>query len=156
MTTTALRLVWWTVFIAGAILLQKQIPGVDLLAPGFLLSLQERRPWQTLWLFLLFSMIQEGTGTMHFGSSLLWYGGQAVFFWAGQRFFVAENVFFVLLLALFLGAYHAVITVFMCAMQEIPVEYTALLHESIIQTLIIPLIWGLAYYYRPGSKFKAY
>lgn len=152
----ALGLVWWAIFIVGAILLQQLIPGVDALAPGFLLSLQERKPWQTLWLFLLFSLVQEGTGSMHYGGSLLWYGGQALFFWIGQRFFVAENVVFVLLLALFIGAYHAVLTIFMCALQETPVEYMQLLHESLIQTLIIPLIWGLAYYYRPRVKFKAY
>lgn len=156
MSSPLFRLIWWAVFITGALLVQQRIPGVDALAPGFLLSLQERRPWQTLWLFLLFSLIQEGTGTMFFGSSLLWYGGQAIFFWIGQRFFVADNVVFVLLLALFLGAYHALLTLFMCAMQEIPVEYTTLIHESIIQTLLIPLIWGLAYFYRPRIKFKSY
>ena len=156
MTSPVFSLLWWAIFITGAVLLQQQIPGVDALAPGFLLSLQERKPGQTLCLFILFSLIQEGTGSMTFGSSILWYGGQAIFFWIGQRFFVAENVVFVLLLALSLGAYHALLTIFMCAVQEIPVEYQSLLHESIIQALIIPLIWGLAYFYRPRQKFKNY
>lgn len=156
MTSGLLRLLWWAAYISVALLVQHLIPGVDALAPGLLISLQERRPWQTLWLFLLFSIMQEGAGTMHFGSSVLWYGGLALFYWVGQRFFVADNIVFVLLLALFLGAYHGLLTLFMCAMQEIPVEHALLLHESIIQTLLIPLLWGLACCFRSRPKFKNY
>ena len=156
MTTPVLRFLWWALFISFAIFLQHLIPGVDVLAPGFLLSLQEKKPWQTLWLFLLFCLVQEGAGSMRFGSSVVWYGGLAVFFWIGQRFFVAENTVFVLLLALFLGAYHALLTLLMCTMQEIPVEYAVLLHESIIQTLITPLVWGLAYFFRPREQYKSH
>lgn len=153
MKKTIVRLLWWGTYIIGALILQQQIPGVDALAPGFLLSLQEKRPWQTAWLFLIFVLIQEGAGTMHFGGALLWYAGQAALFWVGQRFFMAENALFVLMLSVCLGAYHALLILFMCAVQEIPVEYMTLLRESIIQTLLIPLIWGLAYFSRPKSSF---
>lgn len=154
MTKSIARTLWWATYIAGAILLQKQIPGIDALAPGFLLSLQEKRPWQTLILFFLFCLIQEGAGTLRFGGAPLWYAGQALFFWLGQRFFVADNVFFVSMLAIFLGCFHAVLILLMCEVQEIPVEYATLIHESIIQMLLIPLIWGLAYHHRPRSNYS--
>ncbi len=152
MKKTVTRFLWWGAYIIGALIIQHQIPGVDALVPGFLLSLQEKKFWQSFWLFVIFVLIQEGAGSLQFGSAVLWYGGQVAFFHVSQRFFVADNLLFVFILSIVLGVYHALLTLFMCAVQGLPVEYLPLLHESIIQTLLIPLIWGVAYLSFPRTS----
>lgn len=152
---TYLRILWWALYIAGALIVQQNIPGVDALVPGFLLSLQERRHWQTFWLFILFVLIQEGAGSLSFGSSLLWYSGQIVLYRLSQRLFVADNILFVLMIAVSLGAYHGALVWFMSAVQKVPVEYAVILQESILQAVIIPVIWGLAYFTRPKTPARS-
>lgn len=149
-----LRLFWWAAYILVALILQQQFPGVDALAPGFLLSLQEKKRWQTFWLFLLFVLIQEGTGSLGFGSAPLWYGGQIVLFRLTERLFVAGNPLFVLMLSASLGAFHCLLTWFMCIVQKLPVEYLLLGQESLRQALIIPVIWGFACLLRPRALFS--
>ncbi|MDL2291077.1 hypothetical protein LJC09_03140 [Desulfovibrio sp. OttesenSCG-928-F20] len=148
------RILWWATYIAGALIVQQSIPGTDALTPGFLLSMQERRPRQTFWLFILFVLIQEGTGSLNFGSALLWYGGQVAFFHASLRFFVADSLLFVLMLSGALGLYHGFLAWFMGAVQKVPIEFFSLVQESLFQAAIIPLIWGLAFFSRPKDVFR--
>lgn len=143
------RILWWATYIAGALIVQQAIPGVDAFVPGFLLSLQEKKPWQSFWLFVVFSLIQEGAGSLSFGSAILWYGGQVAFFHVSQRFFVADNLLFVFLLSAALGAYHCLLVWFMCAVQKAPMDWSQLIQEGLLQACIIPIIWGLAYSTRP-------
>ncbi|MDR0826725.1 MAG: hypothetical protein LBN33_02450 [Desulfovibrio sp.] len=148
---TFYRIIWWTAFIVGAILIQQFIPGIDALAPGFLLSLQEQRKKQTLWLFFIFVLIQDGSGSLLFGAAVLWYGGQVLFFRLSSLFFVEDNIVFIFILSACLGLYHGLLTWFMAAIQTIHLDFVLLLRESIIQAIIIPIIWGLAYFTRPRS-----
>lgn len=146
-----LRLLWWGAYIIGALIVQQSIPGVDALMPGFLLALQEKNFRQSAWLFLLFVLIQEGSGNITFGGAILWYMGQVFFFRRCQRLLSSDNILFVFMLALILGAYHGALRWFMCAVQNVPVDYTNLVRESMIQVIIIPVIWGLAHFIRPKS-----
>jgi hypothetical protein len=150
----SIRILWWATYIAGALIVQQNIPGVDALVPGFLLSLQERKTWQSVWLFCIFVLIQEGAGSLTFGSAVLWYSGQVWLFHVSQRFFVAENILFVFMLSAVLGTYHFLLTWLMCSVQNLPLEFALLARESMIQAAIIPLIWGLAYFIRPKAAFN--
>jgi len=151
--TTALRILWWAAYIAGALIVQQSIPGIDALVPGFLLALQEKKTWQSAWLFCIFVLIQEGTGSLTFGSAALWYGGQVWLFHVSQRFFVADSIPFVFMLSAILGAYHFLLTWLMCSVQTLPLNFALLARESILQAAIIPLIWGLACFIRPKAAF---
>ena len=151
---TSVRILWWAAYIAGALIVQQHIPGVDALVPGFLLALQERKTWQTVWLFCIFVLIQEGAGSLAFGSAVLWYGGQVWLFRVSQHFFIAESIPFVFMLSAILGAYHFLLTWLMCSVQNLPLDFALLVLESIIQAAIIPLIWGLAYCIRPKAAFS--
>ncbi|MDR1360036.1 MAG: hypothetical protein LBJ82_03550 [Deltaproteobacteria bacterium] len=150
-----LRLLWWAGYLAAAIFLQQQFPGLDALTPGFLLALQERRPVQTFWLFLLFALIQEGTGSLHFGMAMLWYGGQILIFRLNSQMFVTDNILFISILSASLGAYYGVLLWFMCVMLDIPPDYILLLRASLLQALAIPLIWGLARLFRLKEGARA-
>ena len=143
-----LRLLWWGGYIVVALFLQQQFPGLDALTPGFLLALQERKTVQTLWLFLLFVLVQEGAGNLHFGMGMLWYGGQILIFRLSSRLFVADNILFVTILSASLGGYCAVLLWFMCVLQDVPLDYALLLRESLFQALAIPFIWSLTWAFR--------
>ncbi len=65
-----------------------------------------------------------------------------------------DNILFVLMISVSLGAYHGVLVWFMSAVQKIPVEYAVILQESILQAVIIPVIWGLAYFTRPKTAVR--
>lgn len=140
-----LRLLWWTGYVIAALFLQQQFPGLDALTPGFLLALQERRTAQTLWLFLLFTLIQEGAGNLHFGMAMLWYGGQILIFRLNSRLFLTDNILFVTILSASLGGYYGILLWFMCVLQDIPPDYILLLRESVFQALAIPLLWSLTW-----------
>jgi hypothetical protein len=147
-----LRPLWWTSYIIAALILQQQIPGVDALAPGLIISLQEKKKWQSLWLFLIFVLIQEGTGSLGFGGALLWYAGQIALFSLTEKFFMANSLFFVVMLSAGLGVLRCLITWFMCLVQKLPMEYMFLIQESLIQAACIPLIWCIARLCYPAAK----
>lgn len=151
---TALLILWWATYIAGALIVQQHVPGVDALVPGFLLSLQEKKNWQSFWLFCAFVLIQEGSGSLTFGSAILWYGGQICLFHMSQRFFVADNVVFVFMLSASLSVYHFFLTWLMCSVEKLPLDYSLLVRESLIQAAVIPAIWGLAYFTRPKAALN--
>ncbi|MDR1490258.1 MAG: hypothetical protein LBS65_07225 [Desulfovibrio sp.] len=142
---------WWCAYISGALFVQRFIPGVDALAPGFLISLQEENRRQCFWLFILFTLIQEGTGSLLFGAAALWYGVQMLLFRIGSVIFVKDNIIFIALYSGCLGVYHFLLTWLMCAVQGVHMNFETLLGESVIQTLIIPLIWAVAHIVKPGN-----
>ena len=142
---------WWCLYVLCAMVLQQQVPGLDALAPGFLLALQQGKPWQTAWLFLVFCIIQEGAGSLMFGTAMLWYGGTILLFHLSSRLFVADNLLFVIMLSASMGLYHIFLTWLMCSVQDIAISYMELARQGIQHSVTIPLIWGLAYLLRPAS-----
>lgn len=140
---------WWLGYTLVGICIQLVLPGMDALAPGLLIALQEGRNWTFARLAVIFLLIQEGAGSMHFGAGILWYAGFAVIFTCSARLFVADNLLFVAGLSAGLGAWRAAVQLFMCAVQDIPVDHGLLLQESLLQALLIPVIWTLALRLRP-------
>ncbi len=148
------NILWWLAYCFAAIWLQRLVPGLDACAPGLLLSLQEGNRKQTALLLLLFILIQEGSGTMVFGSSLLWYGSLILLFYVGCWFFLAESLLFILFLSAALGAMRWVIGISMSALAGVPDPGQRLIDESLVQAGLTFIIWGLAYILR-GPRSKA-
>lgn len=148
------NIVWWTIYFAAALALQLHFPGIDAIIPGILLSCQEERPQQTLWLCLIAILIQEGTGSLAFGNSLLWYGSLLLFFAIGRLFFVTKSLFFIVLTAIVLGAVHPFILYTASSLQEIAVDLQRLVEQGIAQALIIPPLYAVAFLIR--KKFIDY
>ncbi len=150
------RILWWLCYIALALILQQQMPGLDFLAPGFLLALQMKSKKEIFWLFLIFTLIQEGTGSLTFGTGMLWYGGQILFFYLSAHLFVADNILFVTILSLSIGAYRICLLLLMGAIQNIQMEYSMLLNEALFQAFLTPVVWGIAYLFRPQAMRHGY
>lgn len=88
-------LAWWLCFMAGAIVLQAAVPGLDVLTVGLIIMLQERDYKNMLWLLPLFILLQEGMGTRPFGAVIVWYAAVVLMFKMGRWLFEVENFIFV-------------------------------------------------------------
>ncbi len=132
---------WWLVYAMAAVWAQSFVPGVDFLLPGLILTLQEQRPVQTLWVVVCFALIQEGCSTLSFGSVVGQYLVTILLFQGGRWLFEARNLPFVLLLSGLFGLVHYGMTVTMLMLQDMPVRQTPLLYESLWQALLIPVCW---------------
>ena len=139
----ARNVLWWMVFFYAGICVQSVLPGLDVLVLGLLLALQERRPLQLAWLLPVLVLVQEGSGALDFGTSVLWYLAVVALFFIGHRLFEVENLLFMFLLSACLGVAHIGIIRLMATLQDAPVDATALLDEGILQALFIPIGWHL-------------
>lgn len=141
-------LLWWFTFLAVGLCLQQLAPGVDCLVPTLLIALQEKRIVQTAAIVLILILLQEGLGTLDFGSSLLWYTLIIGLFFAGRWLFETENWLFILLLSVCLGVTHYSIFLLMARLQYIPVDLVLLFDESILQALLTAIIWKVCIWLR--------
>ncbi len=139
------RILFWTFFTLAGVWLQSMLPGVDFLAPGFILCLQEEKWSVTAWLSLIWLFIQEGTGSMAFGSGLLWYGALAGLYYFGHWLFEAKNFLFMFILGICLGLLHLILTHVMAGLNDWTILGGRVLMECLLQALVFPVEWGLAY-----------
>ncbi|MDL2272926.1 hypothetical protein LJC23_07860 [Desulfovibrio sp. OttesenSCG-928-I05] len=135
---------WWSLYFVLAVCMQLHFPGIDALLPGLLISLQEKRWRQTVWIALICVLIQEGTGTLAFGATILWYGGLILLFQGGRWFFVTNSLFFVVLLSGALGLFNIVVLLSLTTLQKLAFPLERVLEQSLAQALIIPPLWGIA------------
>lgn len=135
------NLIWWGCFTAAAICLQTLVPGLDALAVGLIILLQERDYKNMLWLLPLFVLLQEGMGTRPFGGVIVWYVAVIVLFKLGRWLFEVENFVFVFLLSGCLGAAYYGVAWLMAPLQNLPFNMQDVLDKSLIQALFMPFAW---------------
>ena len=138
------NLLWWALYTCIGISLQAVLPGLDFLLPGLILAIQERKKNQFLWIAVLFLLIQEGSGSMMFGSTLVSYALAPALFYVGYSLFEVDSFPFIGLLSLCLGIVHYVTTALMSSLQDIPFHAPLVMDESVIQTLMTPFLWRFA------------
>ena len=134
---------WGLFFMAAAIGLQALTPGLDALAVGIIILLQERDYKNMLWLLPLFVLLQEGMGTRVFGGVIVWYAAIIVLFKLGRWLFEVENFIFIFLLSSCLGAAYYGVAWLMAPLQDIPFNVQDTLDKSLIQALFLPFAWRL-------------
>jgi len=138
------NILWWLPCGAVCLWLQIRLPGVDAFVPVILLCLQEKRWKATIWLCLFCICMHEGTGTLSFGTAVLWYGGLLGLYFAGRVVFVVNSLFFVVLFSLAAGALYMLIMLSLPPLQYVPVSSDWLLGQSLAHILLIPPAWGIA------------
>lgn len=139
------RVAFWTVFTLGGLWLQSFMPGVDFLAPGLILSLQEERNRATAVMGFVWLMLQEGTGSLAFGTVVIWYGVLTALFFFGHWLFEAKNFVFVIILGACLGVLHFGLMNIMTQLQDWRVPEGRVLMEAVVQAVVFPVEWGLLY-----------
>lgn len=135
------NIAWWLCFIALAIGLQALVPGLDVLAAGLIILLQERDYKNMIWLLPLFLLLQEGMGTRVFGAAIVWYAAVIAFFKLGRWLFEVENFIFVFLLSACLGAAYYAVAWLMAPLQSLTFNVQDTLDKSLIQALFLPFAW---------------
>lgn len=141
---TLLDFCWWFAFLVIAIVLQRMLPGMDVLIVGILVALQEGSVKKICCVTILCIVLQEGMGTLEFGASLLWYSLTILLYFVGYWLLETRTLLFLLLLTACLGAAHFGVVLIMDRLQYIPADSSALLDESILQALLIPFAWKFA------------
>lgn len=139
------RVAFWAVFTLGGMWLQSFIPGVDFLAPGLVLSLQEEKIRTTAILGFIWLLIQEGVGSLAFGSVVLWYGLLVALFFFGHWLFEAKNFVFMMILGACLGVLHFGLMHVMTQLQDWRADPGRSLVEAVVQAVVFPVQWGLIY-----------
>lgn len=139
------RLTFWAVFTLAGLWMQSFMPGVDFLAPGLILSLQEEKPRTTVILGIIWLLLQEGSGSLAFGTVVLWYGVLAALFFFGHWLFEAKNFLFMIILGACLGVLHFGLMNVMTQLQDWRVPPGRVLLEAVVQAVVFPVQWGLAY-----------
>ena len=113
------QIVWWICFIILGLCVQSLAPGLDALAVGLLIILQEEDYRDMLWLLPLFILLQEGMGSRPFGSIIVWYAATIVMFKIGRWLFDTKNFLFMFLLSASLGGVYFAVDWLMAPLQNL-------------------------------------
>ncbi len=140
--------IWWGIFFPIAILIQAMVPALDALLIGLILVLQERRYKSLLWLLPLLIFVQEGIGSRGFGGMILWYFMIILLFALGRWLFEVQNILFVLLISVCLGALHFALVYLLAPLQDLVINMQVLTQESLAQAAFVPLAWYIAAFTR--------
>ena len=139
---------WWFFYILIAIGLQQNFPGLDFLLPGFIIAVQERNVAQVGWVGLFFILLQEGLGSLAFGGTIMWYLLAIVWFFIAYNLFEVESFLFIFLLSGILATMHLAVFYMIASLQNIPVNNTKIMEESVYQALMTPFVWWAAQWTR--------
>lgn len=143
-TNNIVAITWWTLYTIIGVWAQKVIPGVDFLAPGIVLSMQEEAGHRTLWLAVIWILLLEGIGNMPFGYGVAWYGLLVMFYSVGRWLFEARSILFMALLGAGLGVLHPILTHFLSSLANLTVPVQPTILEGLVQALIFPIVWMAA------------
>lgn len=136
-----LNILWWVAFFVLGLALQQALPVRMSWLPVCFWPCRSACPFQLAVVLLALILVQEGVGTLDFGTSVLWYLLVITLFFIGRWMFETENWLFVLLLSGCIGLAHYGVIWLMTRLQFIPLDMTQLLDESILQALLTPFVW---------------
>ncbi len=134
---------WWFFFLPVGIFLQAALPTLDALLIGLILTLQEERYKDLIWVLPILIFIQEGIGSREFGGAILWYSLVIVLFFVGRWLFEVQNTLFVLILSSCLGVAHFILVYLLAPLQDLQVNMDQLIYENTLQAMFIPIAWWL-------------
>ncbi|MFP4212497.1 MAG: hypothetical protein ACLFRL_00145 [Desulfohalobiaceae bacterium] len=132
---------FWILYTVAAVWLQSLFPGPDLFAPALLLLLQEQKLSRLSWLLPLWILIQEGSGSLYFGTSLLWYSGLILLFYYTENLLDTRGFLFIFLISTFAGLWQYLCLYLLSSLQELEVSRQLLLEQSLQTVLALPLLW---------------
>ncbi len=144
-----LGIFWWGSFTVVGVWAQYFFPGIDFLAPGILVSLQEERPGVTVWLVLFWILLQEGMGSLFFGSAILLYGTLILAYHIGRNLFDSRSLTLVCFLGGVLGVCHFLFILMILRLENMIFPLERIFLESVAQAVLLPLVWYVAHWFFP-------
>lgn len=143
------NIAWWLCFVILAICVQALAPGLDVLAVGLIILLQEEDYRSMLWLLPIFCLLQEGMGTRPFGAMIVWYAAIILVFIGGRAVFEARNFIFIFLLSACLGCVYFLVAWLMAPLQNLVFNVPDALDKSVAQAVFMPFAWRMLVALRP-------
>lgn len=142
---------WWAGYTILSVWLQRFVPGVDFLAPGIIICMQEQGGWRTLWLAIVWILLMEGMGNLPFGYGIAWYGLLVIFYFVGRWLFEARSFLFMCLLGIGLGGLHPVLSYSLARLASMSVNWDMVVMEGVVQAVTFPIVWLVVDYLLPRS-----
>jgi len=136
---------FWLCFVLAGIWAQQFAPGVDFLAPALIVCLQQRRMPTAIWLAGVFIILQEGVGSLAFGTLLLWYAGLLAVYLVGRWLFESRNLLFIFIIGAFLGVWRFFLVGMMANLEDLAPNRTHLATECVAQVVLFTLEWGVLF-----------
>ena len=150
------EILWWILFTLCGIWIQGIIPGVDCFGPGLLLCLQVGRTKSLFWLAPIWILLQEGAGSLPFGSALLYYAGLVYFFFLIRPYINITSPMYILSVSIFVGLWHFGVIHLVTSLQNIQILTHHLLMQSMRMAAVFPVVWALAsliYHFRIAPRY---
>lgn len=135
---------WWAGYTIAGVWVHKTVPGIDVFAPGIVLSMQEQGGFRTFWLGFVWILVLEGMGNLPFGYGVAWYSMLVAFFIAGRWLFEARSILFMCVIGLGLGVLHPALTWFVCMLGGIAFPMREAVLEGVLQAVVFPIAWVFA------------
>jgi len=134
---------FWLLFTVAAVWGQFLVPGTDFLAAGLVVSMQEQGRTRTLWLALFWILLQEGMGSLAFGTVPLLYGVLFLGFHFGRWLFEPRNFLFICLIGVFSGISQAWLGLTMATLQGVVADRNEVITAAAVQVTLLPMEWAL-------------
>lgn len=144
---------WWAIYTILGVWAQRVVPGVDFLAPGIVLSMQEQPGHRTLWLAVIWIFLLEGVGSLPFGYGVAWYGLLVVFYIVGRWLFEARSILFMCLLGAGLGVLHPLLSYSLAQLANLTIPLKTAMLEGVVQAVTFPAVWLAADHFFP-KRFR--
>lgn len=138
----------WITLLCVGIYFQYIIQGVDALCIAFIWALHDGRWPRFLWLAPLLILLQEGGGSMDFGTSIIWYACMGAVFLLGRCIFAVESIVFMFLFSLAMGCVYYILLNIMTSLQNIDVANMTIFYTSIWQASCVLVAWILVIIFR--------
>jgi hypothetical protein len=147
---------WWSLYTLFAVWLQGIFSGVDCFGPALVLCLQAQRIRNLVFLLPVWVLLQEGAGSLPFGSALLYYMGLVYFVILVRAYISITSPLYILILSLFSGVWHLSVIHIITSLEDIHIAIQPLLLQSIRIVIVFPILWALVsliYYFRIAPKY---
>lgn len=135
---------WWGGYTLLAIWAQEWFGGIDFFTPGLIVFLQTDRWKAGIWSAIVWGIMQEGTGSLSFGSILLFDAGLAAMFMAGKWLLETGNLIFVMVLSAVLVIWREMVVMWLASLQDLVVFWTTFPLMA-LQFFAYVLTWALIY-----------
>ncbi len=137
----ARNILWWVAFLVLGIVCQLYVPGLDALLTAVLLVTQERDYKTMVWLLPTIVLLQEGMGSLHFGSSVFTILAVIALYKLASAIPVAARTFFHLLVILGCGFLRGFFGWFFATLQNAPVDMELIVHDGLVETVYVLVSW---------------
>lgn len=138
------RPLWWALLLISGLWIQELTGGLDFLTPALLLCLQTGLWLTGGWVALLLVLLQEGIGSLAFGTVILFYAGTGALFILARWLLEPENPLFILLYSFVLALWAWAVVSGAIAFQELPVAGRPMFPYILWQWLAYVIFWSAA------------